>query len=152
MKTRFLIVIICIHVSCSSEEPAIDAFYDDHSIQTLNGTWKVVSFEDFDTKKTEVKTFENSWDEDIVITFDDTKQPGLLAGKNISNMIQARFSYVGDRQLRVTDLVSTYANQPEWSDKFTEAILDNSATFRINVAQLRVYYRNQSKSMTLTKQ
>lgn len=138
--------------SCSEENSGPNDFRDDSSITSLNGTWKVKSFEDHNTGIVEYKTQENSWNLDIIVTFDDTKNPHELTGTNTTNEISGEFDYVGQRELSVSDLFSTEVGQPAWADKFIDALIDNDATFKINNEQLRIYFDNNTKSVTLIKE
>ncbi|HEY0652816.1 MAG TPA: hypothetical protein VGD65_06800 [Chryseosolibacter sp.] len=153
MKTRGLLLLFILvgQLGCSSDEPRIDSFPDDPTIETLNGTWRVISFEDFEIGKSEERTQENSWGKDIIITFDDTVQPQRLSGKNTTNAIEGEFTYLGERQFRVTHLISTYVGQPQWADKFLEAVGGGEVSFRVTADQLRIYYETGTKSVTLAK-
>jgi len=153
MKLQLTIIGLALlgQLSCSDNDIDINSFRDDLSVTTLNGTWRVDSFEDITTGTIEYKTQENSWDREIIVKFDDTKSPKELSGTNISNTILGEFDYVGQRQFIMTNLSTTQVNQPGWADKFTEAIVDMNITFRVNTKQLRIYYNNQTKSVTLTR-
>jgi hypothetical protein len=139
-------------LSCGDEISDASSFNDDLSIITLNGTWKVISFEDLTTNTVEYKTPENSWDKDIIVTFDDKMSPKLLSGTVTTNSVQGEFEYVGLRGFKINHYGTTYVAQPKWADKFGTAVLDNSASFKINSDRLRIYYGNNSKSVTLTKE
>src|SRR5438128_2061089 len=90
---------------------------------SLNGSWTVLSFENLATGTTEFKTQENSWNKDIKIQFQDTENPKIISGTNITNRISGKFSYVGQNQFRVSNLGSTYVAQPRWADEFVVAIV-----------------------------
>lgn len=152
LRTIIIGLVLLGQLSCSEEEFDINSFRDDSSITTLNGTWKVISFEDFNTEKVEFKTQENSWDRDIIVTFDDTKDPKEFTGRNITNSIFGEFDYVGSRQFKLRRLGTTFAGQPEWADKFGEAVLDGNVAFEVNNEKLRMYYDSKTKSVTLTRE
>src|SRR6476620_9228501 len=146
MKTRTILISLLLIglLSCSDETVDIKSFYDDASITTLNGTWKVVSFEDFTANTVEFQTHENSWDKDIVVTFNDAMSPKLISGDVTTNEVQGEFEYVGVRQFVLQNYRSTEVAQPKWADKFNTAVLDKSATFKINSDKLRIYYKNNT--------
>jgi hypothetical protein len=118
---------------------------------SLNGSWTVLSFENLTTGATEFKTQENSWDKDIKVQFHDTNNPNIISGTNITNQISGEFNYVGQNQFAVSNLASTYVGQPRWADEFVVAILDQDLTFKIADDKLVIYYDNNSKSVTLTR-
>jgi hypothetical protein len=153
MKFQTLLIsLVCIaFTSCSSDDISVDSFRDDTSIESLNGTWRVVSFEDFTTGTVEEKSEQNSWNLDIIVTFDDKQLPASVSGKNTTNTIHGQFAYVGQRGLQVSNLMSTYINQPPWANQFNAAILDGDVSFGINNTQLRIYYANKTKSVTFAR-
>lgn len=136
--------------SCSSDD--LHSFRDDSSINSINGTWKVKSFEDLQTHVIDIPNEENSWGRDIIVTFDDSRQPNVLTGENTTNTIAGEFAYIGLREFKIKGLFSTKVNQPEWADKFTTAILASDIEYEINSTQLKIYYNSKSKSMTLTRE
>lgn len=124
---------------------------DDTYNNSLNGSWKVFSFQNVTTGTIEFKTQENSWNKEIKVKFDDTVNPKTISGINITNQIFGEFSYVGQNQVKVSNLGSTEANQPRWADEFLVAMLDQNLTFKITHDRLVMYYNNKTKSVTLRR-
>ncbi|MCA6368812.1 MAG: hypothetical protein IM631_21350 [Cytophagales bacterium] len=154
MKIRKILIglVLLGQFSCTSNDISINSFKDDPSITTLNGTWKVVSFDDLTANTTEFKTQENSWGKDIVVTFNDNINPKLFSGKVTTNSVQGEFEYINQRQFKLKGYGTTFVGQPVWADKFGKAVLDGNVTFRINSERLRIYYDSKTKSVTLTKE
>ena len=154
MKTRNLILGLLLlgQLSCSYHDVSLTSFADGPSITSLNGTWKVVSFENYSNNSVEYKNQTNSWGYDIVVTFDDTKSPKQFSGKNITNDIFGEFEYVTRRQFKLLRLGTTEVGQPSWADNFSHAVSDNGNRFIINPTRLRVFFDNNSKSVSLEKQ
>ena len=154
MRTWTVIIAFTLfgQLSCSNEDFDIKSFNDDSSITTLNGTWKVLSFENYTDNIREFKNQENSRGLDIIINFDDTKDPNELSGTNTTNTVFGEFEYLGTRKLKINNYGTTEVAQPIWADKFNQAILDGEVNFKINVTGLRIYYDNETKSVTLTRQ
>ena len=119
---------------------------------SLNGSWTVYSFEDLTTGSTEFKTEENSWNMDINVKFDESKNPKTISGKNITNQIFGEFNYTRKNQFRVNDYFeSTKVNQPRWADEFVVAILDQNLSYKITGNTLVISYNNNTKSVTLKR-
>jgi hypothetical protein len=118
---------------------------------SLKGSWTVLSFQNLTTGTTEFKTQENSWDKDINVKFDDTVNPKTLSGTNITNQISGELSFVGQNQFKVSNLGSTYVNQPRWADDFLVAILDPNLSFKATGERLVIFYDNKTKSVTLKR-
>ncbi|HMG93729.1 MAG TPA: hypothetical protein VK589_26910 [Chryseolinea sp.] len=140
----------------STPEPSIPAsFNDDPSITTLNGKWKVYSFENLASNTIEYKTLKNSRGQDIIVEFNDTKVPHGFSGIKTVNMFGGEFNYVGSRQFKLKEVISTLAGQPWWADEFDKFIsygLYNEATFIINDEMLRIEYDYKTKRVTLIKE
>ncbi len=143
MKTGILVIgLFLISVlRCTEEE------FDN----SLNGSWTVFSFENLVTGTTEFRNQENSWGKEIRVTFDDTVDPKTISGINTTNQIFGEFTLVGNSRFAVSNLGSTYANQPRWSDQFLKAILDPNLTFRISKDRLIISYDNRTKRVTLMR-
>ncbi|MFZ6014428.1 MAG: hypothetical protein ACOYXT_29080 [Bacteroidota bacterium] len=145
-----IIALVCFgQLGCSNESFDINSFKDDHSITTLNGTWKVISFENYADNRREFKNEENSRGLDITINFNDTKDPNELSGTNTTNTVLGEFEYTGTRKFKITNYGTTEIAQPVWADKFNHAILSGEVDFKINRIGLRIYYDNKTKSVTL---
>ncbi len=154
MRTWTVIISFALfgQLSCSNEDLDIKSFNDDSSITTLNGTWKVLSFENYTDNTRESKNQENSRGLETIIKFDDTKDPNELSGTNTTNTVFGQFEYKGTRKFKVNNYGTSEVAQPIWADKFNQAIIDGEVSFKINVTGLRIYYDNETKSVTLTKE
>jgi len=155
MKTLApLLLFIAVFSGCSPDDDGTDmgTFDDDPSITSLNGTWKVISFEDYIARTVEHKNEENSRGGDIVITFNDAHEPHSISGQNITNAVVGEFEYRPARGLKVLNLGSTMVAQPAWADKFAGAITGTHLNYVINAAKLRIFYQDGIKSVTLVKQ
>ena len=150
--TAIIGILLIGQLGCSSDDSVIEPFRDDSSIMTLNGTWKVVSFEDVVANTVEYKTPENSWNKDIIVTFNDNVSPNLLSGKVTTNTVEGEFEYIGHRQFKLNRYGTTFVAQPVWADKFGTAVLDPNVAYKINSKKLRLYYDNLTKSVTLTRE
>lgn len=146
-------IVLLLMVGCSDDQVNdFNSFEEDTSITTLNGTWKVVSFEDLENNTVEFKTEENSWGYDIIITFDDSQDPHSIAGKNTTNSVSGDFDYIASRQIKVNRLVSTRVGQPEWGNKFSQALGEGDISFIVNAKKLRFLYDDGGKSITFSKE
>lgn len=151
---KSLMILLCsFFYGCSENDFSdVNGFEDDFQIQTLNGTWKVISFEDFALESIEFPNQTNSTGLDVVVTFNDLTTPPNLSGRNTTNTIQGNFEYINSRQLKVFTLASTRVAQPEWGNKFSDAMLNESFQFIISESRLRFYYNDRKNSITFAKQ
>src|SRR5688500_5312415 len=120
MRPRLVIVSLLLlgQLSCSDGDidisptpdppmPAPASFNDDPSISTLNGTWKVYSFENLTANTIEYKTLKNSGGQDVIVEFNDTKDPHGFSGIKTTNSFGGEFNYVGARQFKLKGVIST---------------------------------------------
>jgi len=136
---------------CLEDSFDVNGFRDDPSVASLNGKWKVISFEDYSKRTVEFKTQDNSWNGDICVTFDDTVDPKWFAGGIITNHVFGEFDYLGDRHFRLRRLGTTFVGEPAWGDKFRKAVCGERVKFKINAQRLRLYFDNNRQSVTLAR-
>ncbi|MEM6841629.1 MAG: hypothetical protein AAF632_05350 [Bacteroidota bacterium] len=138
----FLIALL----GCNEDDISDLEIRDDPSITSLNGTWKVIAYEDYEQGELITKTEENSWNMDVIITFDDTINPPSITGKNTTNSIFGSFEYTGHRSFQTAGFASTYVSQPEWADTFAKIFEEGEQLFIINETQLKI--TNTSRKLT----
>ncbi|MBD0258909.1 MAG: hypothetical protein ICV83_24590, partial [Cytophagales bacterium] len=92
---------------------------DEMSANTrLNGTWKVIAYEDQANHTRIVKDDANSQGLDVVLTFEGDR----ISGKSTTNQVNGRFSYTGTRQVRIDEYGGTEISEPRWGRMFGEAV------------------------------
>jgi hypothetical protein len=143
-KILLFICIFIVTVSCDKER--IDEnFRDDPSIRNINGKWKVVSYEDFKKASKTVKNDVDSWNGmDVILTFSNDS----LWGYCTTNTMMGKYSLSG-RNIHIISYGGTKIGQPEWGNMFSKIIYDLES-FSINEHQLRLFYDDSEKSVTLS--
>lgn len=136
--------ILVFNIGCDKEK--IDEnFRDNPSIQNINGKWKVVSYEDFEKGSKTVKTDVDSWNGmDVIMTFSNDS----LWGYCTTNIMTGKYSLNG-RNIHIITYGGTKIGQPVWGNMWSDVIYDFES-FSVNEHQLRFYYDDSSKSVTLT--
>jgi heat shock protein HslJ len=147
MKKLFVVIFGIFIVTLSCEKDRINEnFRDDPSILTINGKWKVVSYEDFEKGSIIVKNDVDSWNGmDVILTFADS----TFYGQNTTNIISGKYSLAG-RYIDIISYGSTKIAQPAWGNMFSD-IVYSVRSFEINEHQLRFFYNDSEKSVTLTR-
>ncbi|MFH2143745.1 MAG: hypothetical protein ABIJ97_15075 [Bacteroidota bacterium] len=136
---------------CDKEDIYIqDGFYDDSSIKSIEGTWKIISYQDFVNDTSVYKHDIGSDSLDVIISFEDKMFKNILSGTNTTNSISGEYKYKSKREIKIKFIVTTLISEPEWGQMFS-AISSQIKEFKINSAQLRFYYNNQNNSVTLDK-
>ncbi|MGM0580482.1 MAG: hypothetical protein ACQETL_07370 [Bacteroidota bacterium] len=149
MRPLIIIILVAFLFACKEDELHIQ---DDKNISTINGTWKVITYTELDTEKVITKDSSNSWGYDVVITFNDKVEPSEVSGRVTTNSVNGEFIYLDNRSIRLPVLGTTYANQPEWGNKFTALVLENDLRFEVNKTQLRIYNDQKKLSALLEKE
>jgi len=146
MKKLFLLIgIILIAVSCEKDKINKD-FTNDQSIQNVNGTWKIVSYEDFVKNSVIYKSDVDSWNGmDVILTFTIDS----LYGANTTNTVSGSFTISG-REIHIISYGGTKVGQPEWGNMFSNVVF-NLESFKVNTTQLRFFYNNSKNSITLNR-
>jgi hypothetical protein len=143
-KLLLFLSILIVTVSCDKER-INDNFRDDPSIQNINGKWKVVSYEDFEKASVTKKSDVDSWNGmDVILTF----ATDSLWGYCTTNAMSGKYSLSG-RNIHIIRYGGTKIGQPEWGNMFSKIIYDLES-FAINEHQLRLFYNDSEKSVTLS--
>ena len=149
MKKYALFLMLPLCWACNDDELG---FTDNPALQSVAGTWKVISFEDHLADERTYKTEENSRGLDIILTFDDSVTPHTIKGGNTTNSIWGTFENQRPKAIQIEALGSTNVGQPEWGDLFSSVISQGVGKYEINELQLRIYYNDEKNSVTLIKE
>ena len=146
MKKLSLVIICIFIVALSCEKEKINEnFQDDPSILTINGKWKVVSYEDFTKSSVIVKNDVDSWNGmDVILTFANDS----IDGQNTTNTVFGEYSLSG-RNIHIIAYGGTKIAQPLWGNMFSDVVY-RLESFVINEHQLRFYYNDKENSVTLS--
>lgn len=141
-----ILISLVLVIACDDKSVNPASFQDDFAIDSLSGTWKVVSYEDYSSNTIITKTDENSWNgADVIINLNDKTNPPQIWGVNTINQISGTYQYNPESRSMEIPV------QPEWGDLFSKGI-HKVKTYKINDKQLRLYYNNSNNSITLVKQ
>jgi hypothetical protein len=144
---KLIVAVFCIFVlgaSCDKEK-INENFQDETSIKNIDGKWKVVSYEDYEKASVTVKNDVDSWNGlDVTITF----ATDSLWGYCTTNTMFGKYNLAG-RYFSITSYATTKIGEPAWGTMFTD-VINQLRSFKINEHQLRFYYDNEGKSITLS--
>jgi len=146
MKKILLIIGIAIIIFSCEKDMIKMNFEDDQSVSDINGTWIVVSYEDFMNNTVVKKSDVDSWNGlDVILTFTTDS----LYGRNTTNSVSGNF-ILSERTIQITSYGGTKIGQPEWGNMFSDIVHDLES-YMINKNQLRFYFNNSKNSVTLEK-
>jgi hypothetical protein len=142
-------------VSACEKDNSIKDVLDDESINTLAGTWKVISYDDVANNTQIIKNADNTWPDnnngDVIITFKDTVPTGQFHGITVTNEVYGNYTLSNPRKIHIENFWGTKMNQPDWADLFWEGIR-KSEEYSVNSKQLRIFYNSGKNSITFDKE
>ena len=146
MKKLLLSILSVFLVTASCEKEKINEnFQDDPSIKNIDGKWKVVSYENYEKASVTVKNDVDSWNGmDVTITF----ATDSLYGYCTTNTMFGKYNLAG-RYFSITSYATTKIGEPAWGNMFSD-VINQLRSFKINEHQLRFYYDNEGKSVTMS--
>ena len=147
-------IILTVIWSCGKDD-LIQSIFDDESISTVGGTWKVISYDDFTNGIQIFKDSTNTWDHfnngDVTVTFEDIIPTGHLNGVNVTNHVSGAYFLSHPRKITIELHITTFAAQPEWANLFSENIT-KAEMYSVNQTQLRIFYNDEKNSITFEKE
>ncbi len=142
----FLLALL-VPVACSQNELG-DLEQNTNADAALDGTWKVIAYEDLTSNTRIVKDNVNSGGGlDVVLTFTGDR----ITGKNTTNQVSMTISYPAPEELKITEYHTSEVNQPLWGNLFNAAARELKE-FEVNDTRLRVYYNNGNNAVLFEKQ
>ncbi|MGB3586022.1 MAG: hypothetical protein WBA23_05760 [Tunicatimonas sp.] len=152
MKQLVALSLLVLLFSCDEDDFKSLEVRDDSSVKSLNGTWRVIAYEDYEQGELIAKTEENSRGMDVIVTFDDTTDPPSIEGSNTTNSIWGTFEYTGPRSFSVPGLASTLVGQPEWGNVFSAIFTEGELVFTVNPSSLKIHNSLQQLSVVLERE
>jgi hypothetical protein len=145
---KLSVAVLCILVlgaSCDKDK-INENFQDDTSIKNIDGKWKIVSYEDYEKASVTVKNDVDSWNGmDVTLTF----ATDSLYGYCTTNEVFGKYNLSG-RYFSVVSFVGTKIGQPAWGNMFYN-VINQLRSYKINEHQLRFYYDDDEKSITMSR-
>ncbi|TKC00980.1 META domain-containing protein [Pedobacter cryophilus] len=125
------------------------------SASALNGTWKVVSYNDLILKTSLTKNSSNTWYDfnngDISVNFNNSSSSkGTISGKNVTNQFSGEYSIMSENKIVIDNLISTEINEPQWAMMFHQ--IEKAENFNISGRKLTIFYNQNKNSIMLEKE
>lgn len=121
--------------------------------ENLEGSWKVIAYENHETGLVLTKTNDNSdGGLDIEISFNDDFIPHTISGVNPPNQFYASYSYISSNSIQHSDFSTTeICCETEWGEYFISAILNGLSEYVLEADELRMYYNSKNNSVLFEK-
>ena len=146
--TRFILLasVALFTNACETDEKIIT--------YNLEGNWKVISFENYETSTSIIKTEENTWTQfnngDISVSFDGSGLAGgVMSGINVTNSFSGSYTIGSAGEISIKNVGWTKINEPEWGKLFHS--IQSAQTYGLINGRLRIFYNDKKNSITFEK-
>lgn len=133
-------------VACDKEKP--------DSSNNLNGDWKVISYENYETSVIITKTTDNTWEQfnngDVTLKFSSKNlTTGLITGIEVTIGFSCNYIINDKGEIKISNFIQTEINEPEWGNLFDS--ITHAETFEVNNERLIIFCNKKKNSITLEK-
>ncbi|MCF2445155.1 lipocalin-like domain-containing protein [Dyadobacter sp. CY345] len=115
--------------------------------QDLEGTWQLEGYRDLKTNM--LKEIPANDGRNVVYTFQDDGQEGMISGKTYSNTVGGSYEILGGSKLMVTNFGGSKVGEPEWSGKAW--LRYGEYRYEIRDNWLSIYQETDSEKMIFRK-
>ena len=142
-----LVSLLFLEVGCKGKN-------EDSGTAEIEGTWKVISFEDYANDSVIYKTNDNTWTQynqgDNTISFVlNASTNGGLSGVNVTNTFSGDFLIDEAGHIYITNVEWTKINEPYWAALMRN--IEDAESFEIEDGILIIFYNAGQNSITLEK-
>lgn len=118
------------------------------------GSWKVISYDDFANNTHTYKNSSNTWfshnNGDVTLILEDIDDThGELQAVAVSNDVNGKYEFDQYGYVTFYDLITTLVGQPEWADWF--ANIGHVDSYEQNGSNLVLFYNEKKNGITLTR-
>ncbi len=133
-KLTYTLVCILVLVCIASKQ--------NDQITTLNGTWKLEAYHDLKTGLFELKQETEKRTTEII--FSDNSKEGTIHGHTLQNEVFGNYILDGKGGMRVVNIGSSRAGEPQWGSKLIDVIRQTTHYTR-TADSLLIYYKPNSR-------
>ena len=112
---------------------------------SLNGIWKLMSYEDFASGKIETEAADVK--RSVVITFQDDGKDGTMKGHTVSNRVTGDYRIPEPGKLDVLSFGGTKVGERGLGKRFWKAI-SAASSFAFEGGDLVIYFNDDTEKMT----
>lgn len=144
MKNRinYILILLLTLAACNKDNTTT-------STDTLNGKWKLVKYHNM-TNGT-VESEPSNISRSIIIEFIDNGINGTMNGHTVTNSVVGEYELLQDNKMKTLSFGGTKIGEPNWGDKFWDAIHAASSFERQN-DKLYIHFNVDSEKMEFKKQ
>ena len=116
---------------------------------SLNRNWKLIKYYNLThgTSESEPSNISRS----IIIEFSDNGINGNLNGHTVTNTVSGEYELLQDNKMKTLSFGGTKIGEPNWGDKFWDAI-HAASSYERQSDKLYIYFNADAEKMELKKQ
>lgn len=134
-KINYILALLLMLVACSKENTTKG---------TLNGKWKLFKYHNLTAGATESEPSNIS--RSIIIEFSDNRIKGKMNGHTVTNSVSGEYELLQNNKMKTLSFGGTKIGEPNWGDKFWDAIHAASSYERQN-EKLYIYFNADTEKM-----
>ena len=141
-KTTYILILLLTLAACKKDNTTT-------TTDTLNGKWKLVKYHNL-TNGT-IESEPSNISRSIIIEFSDDGINGNMNGQTVTNSVGGEYELLQDNKMKTLSFGGTKIGEPNWGNKFWEAIHAASSFERQN-NRLYIQFNVDSEKMEFMKQ
>jgi hypothetical protein len=122
---------------------------DNTTTDTLNGTWKLLKYHNLTTGTSESEPPNIS--RSIIIEFSENRIKGNMNGHTVTNTVGGEYELLQDNKMKTLSFGGTKVGEPNWGDKFWDAI-QVASSYRRQSDKLYIHFNADTEKMEFKKQ
>ena len=139
-KINYILLLLLILGACNKDNTTTD---------TLNGTWKLLKYHNLTTGTSESEPSNIS--RSIIIEFSDNSIKGNMNGHTVTNTVGGEYELLQDNKMKTLSFGGTKVGEPNWGDKFWDAI-HAASSYRRQSDKLYIHFNAETEKMEFKKQ
>lgn len=140
-KINYILILLFSLTACNKDNTTTTS-------DSLNGKWKLVKYHNLTTGTIESEPTNIS--RSIILEFSDNGIKGNMNGHTVTNSVSGEYELLKDNKMKTLSFGGTKIGEPNWGDKFWDAIHATSSYERQS-DKLYIYFNADMEKMEFKK-
>ncbi len=140
-KINYILILLFSLTACNKDNTTTTS-------DTLNGKWKLVKYYNLTTGTIESEPSNIS--RSIILELSDNRIQGNISGHTVTNSVSGEYELLKDNKMKTLSFGGTKIGEPNWGDKFWDAIHATSSYERQS-DKLYIYFNADMEKMEFKK-
>ena len=141
-KINCILILLLTLVACKKDNTTT-------TTDSLNGKWKLVKYHNLTTGTSESEPSNIS--RSIIIEFSDNRSKGNMNGHTVTNAVSGEYDLLQDNKMKTLSFGGTKIAEPNWGDKFWDAI-HAASSYERQSDKLYIHFNADTEKMEFKKQ